>query len=496
MPARLPLWGGSKRALGAAFSAVTVAFLLSTAVAEYSDVEIQRAARQITEQEAPGVAELATLRGEIRRYVLLADDVADRGVDGVTQPVEPQLERVREEIQRSFRQYQVVAARRANRPLDEEVAGAQAALDAAMVHFDSQMRDGTWSTARKTLATSLRPASDHLDEVLMHLISDHAERGAELARHIAWLGRRSITVAIGLDTVSIVLAVLTAIMTVRVVRRYTDLVEGRAAELELFAGRVAHDVLGPLGAAVLALDVAAREAQKGGRVERLVASGQAGLRRARSIADALLDFARSGAQPTPGSRCDVADVVRAVIDEIEPEARTRGIALETDIESPGVAACSSGILASIVSNLARNAVKYVGDGADKRVVVSARPGGRGVRIEVADNGPGLPVGLGRQVFEPYVRGADSNKPGIGLGLATVKKITEAHGGRVDVKSTPGQGARFVVELPTSDLVPIPTPTPGPRRLNPDRSQEPSPDQARDHSPEQSKEGVDPPSHVP
>jgi signal transduction histidine kinase len=313
----------------------------------------------------------------------------------------------------------------------------------------------------------------------MQLIADHSERGAALARRIAWLGRQSITVAIGLDTVSIVLAILTAVMTVRVVRRYTALVEGRAAELELFAGRVAHDVLGPLGAAVLALDVAARETAPGGRVGRLVASGQAGLRRARNIADALLDFARAGAQPTPGTRCDAGDVVRAVIDEVEPEARARGIALETDIEAPGVAACSSGILASIVSNLVRNAVKYVGDGADKRVVVSARAGGRGVRIEVADNGPGLPAGL--QVFEPYVRGADSSKPGIGLGLATVKKITEAHGGKVDVKSAPGQGARFGVELPTSDLAPIPTPTPRPRRFTP-----PPP------ASNEEQEGVDPP----
>lgn len=484
MPMGLPLWGGSKRALGLAFAAVTVAFLLSTAVAEYSDVEIQRAARKITELEAPGVAELATLRGEIRRFVLLADDVADRGVEGVSQPPEPQLIRAREAIDRSFRQYAALAERRGDRELDDEVRQARSSLESAMTRLDAQMAVRKWSAARATLTTAVRPSADHLDEVLMQLIADHSERGAALARRIAWLGRQSITVAIGLDTVSIVLAILTAVMTVRVVRRYTALVEGRAAELELFAGRVAHDVLGPLGAAVLALDVAAREAPAGGRVGRLVASGQAGLRRARSIADALLDFARAGAQPTPGTRCDVGDVVRAVIDEIEPEARARGIALETDIESPGVAACSSGILASIVSNLVRNAVKYVGDGADKRVVISARQGGKGVRIEVADNGPGLPAGLGRQVFEPYVRGADSSKPGIGLGLATVKKITEAHGGKVDVKSTPGQGARFGIELPTSDLAPIPTPTPRPRRFTNSGATPPS------------DEGVDPPRQGP
>ena len=70
-----------------------------------------------------------------------------------------------------------------------------------------------------------------------------------------------------------------------------------------------------------------------------------------------------------------------------------------------------------------------------------------MRLEVEDDGPGLPAVLGAQIFQPYVRGPGTGKPGIGLGLATVKKITEAHGGRVDVRSGPGLGCRFGVELP-------------------------------------------------
>jgi signal transduction histidine kinase len=106
------------------------------------------------------------------------------------------------------------------------------------------------------------------------------------------------------------------------------------------------------------------------------------------------------------------------------------------------------MVASIVSNLVRNALKYVGDGAERRVLVRAWPAGRCVRLEVEDNGPGLPEGLAARVFEPYVRGPRERAPGIGLGLATVKKITEAHGGRVDVRSAPGLGCRFGVELPS------------------------------------------------
>jgi signal transduction histidine kinase len=178
--------------------------------------------------------------------------------------------------------------------------------------------------------------------------------------------------------------------------------------------------------------------------------GQAGLRRARTIADAMLSFARAGARPEPGARADLAEIVQAIVDEVEPDARARGVTLQVELAAPGAVACDPGMLGSLVSNLVRNAVKYVGTGPDRRVAVRARRAGRVVRLEVEDNGPGLPEGLGTRSFEPFVRGPGAREPGIGLGLATVKKIAEAHGGRVEVRSTPGRGARFIVDLPAAE----------------------------------------------
>ena len=437
----------SARALYVAFAAVSVAFVLSTTISEYADVRIQRAAKQITGTTAPGVAHLATLRGEIRWYVLLADDVVDRGVDGIAQTPEPALEHARAAIDRAWGDYGVLVLAPEERGLAADTAVLKAELDGAIVHLERDMARAAWTDARQTLATVLRPVTERLDEILLRLIQRHADRGAFLARRIERLGRESIALAVGLDGMSVLLAILTAILVVRVVRRYTELSERRAEELELFAGRVAHDVLGPLGAASLALDVAAKEVAPDSRTARLVGSGRAGLRRARTIADALLEFARAGAQPTPGEQADVAEVVSAVVDEVEPEARLRGVVVELDRTQPGAVACGAGILTCVVANLLRNAVKYVGDGAGKRVRVRARRDGPLVRLEVEDDGPGLPAALGAHIFEPYVRGPSSGRPGIGLGLATVKKITEAHGGRVDVRSAPGLGCRFGVELP-------------------------------------------------
>ncbi|GAO01625.1 sensor histidine kinase KdpD [Anaeromyxobacter sp. PSR-1] len=97
-----------------------------------------------------------------------------------------------------------------------------------------------------------------------------------------------------------------------------------------------------------------------------------------------------------------------------------------------------------VGNPVENAVKYARRGG--RVVVRSSTDAAAIHVEVEDDGPGLPPDLGDRVFEPYVRGA-WDVPGLGLGLATVKRLAEAHGGRVGVRSEPGQGATFWFELP-------------------------------------------------
>jgi signal transduction histidine kinase len=68
------------------------------------------------------------------------------------------------------------------------------------------------------------------------------------------------------------------------------------------------------------------------------------------------------------------------------------------------------------------------------------------RVSVEDTGPGIPPNKKSILFEPYVRGS-ANEPGIGLGLATVKRLAEAHGGRVGVESALGSGSTFWFELP-------------------------------------------------
>ena len=81
-----------------------------------------------------------------------------------------------------------------------------------------------------------------------------------------------------------------------------------------------------------------------------------------------------------------------------------------------------------------------------------------MQVTVSDRGRGIDAADLAHIFEPFYRGAparDRQIHGNGLGLSLVKRIAEAHGGRVTVKSTPGQGASFTIALPAAPGVPMP-----------------------------------------
>lgn len=178
-----------------------------------------------------------------------------------------------------------------------------------------------------------------------------------------------------------------------------------------------------------------------------------GAARAAQIANAILGFARQDDDPADRT-ARVADVVAESLNCLAREPAKDGIELSVDVGEDLVVAMGPVALQQVLVNLILNARKVL-KRKGGRLAITARPTPRGgqVQISVADNGPGIPADLLEHVFEPFVTrpptGTSSGPGGTGLGLAICRDLVDRAGGRIEVDSTPNQGASFHITLPAA-----------------------------------------------
>jgi signal transduction histidine kinase len=177
------------------------------------------------------------------------------------------------------------------------------------------------------------------------------------------------------------------------------------------------------------------QARASGRLSRLVES--------------LLDFGRmeAGARPYRLETLDVAQLAREVVEEFRLESVEQNVAMELEAPAGATARGDREALSQALWNLLDNAVKYSTPGATVCVEVEH---GREVALRVRDQGPGIPPSERKRIFHKFARGSAARSgevKGTGIGLAMVRHIVEAHGGRVTVDSEPGAGSTFTIVLP-------------------------------------------------
>ena len=154
--------------------------------------------------------------------------------------------------------------------------------------------------------------------------------------------------------------------------------------------------------------------------------------------------------PTASLRVTRLDAGSLARDAAEAAALTTGRAVVAHAEDDLAVDGDPERLRQAVDNLIGNAIGHSPDGGV--VTVTAARRGDAVVVAVRDEGDGIPAADLDRVFEPGVR-LTSDRPGSGLGLAVVRAIARAHGGEVEVESTPGQGSTFRLVLPGASGAP-------------------------------------------
>lgn len=228
----------------------------------------------------------------------------------------------------------------------------------------------------------------------------------------------------------------------------------RAAHLaaqarEDFMHVASHELRGPVANFRLSVQLLERELARGerGRVEeRLrVLSRQAD--RLGRLSGALLDVTRitAGRLSLLRQEIDLGALARDVVARHADEAEAAGTAVTVEAEGPVPCQADPERVEQVIANLLGNALKY-GRGAP--VTVKVHPEDGYAVVAITDRGIGIPPEQQARIFGRFERAVPArNYGGLGLGLWIARSLVEAHGGRISVESTPGQGSTFTVKLP-------------------------------------------------
>lgn len=233
------------------------------------------------------------------------------------------------------------------------------------------------------------------------------------------------------------------------VQRLTDELEiknrelarkNRLADLGQMASHVAHEVRNNLVPVALYMSILRRHISGDSQAIAVFDKVEVGLTSLKATVSDLLSFA---AERDPRhTTVMISSLLEEIFVSLAPQFAAQSIELTTEIPEGLAAQADRDMLRRAVLNVSLNALDAMPDGG--RLSVRAWHEKDALALEIADSGPGLSEESRRRAFEPFY----TTKPtGTGLGLAIVYRMTEAHGGSVNVGNRSGGGAAFVIRLP-------------------------------------------------
>ncbi len=175
----------------------------------------------------------------------------------------------------------------------------------------------------------------------------------------------------------------------------------------------------------------------------------------------ILDLSKveAGKLPVLSAPCSPASIVREVVQLLGPQARTKGVRLETRCDGPipGAIASDASRLRQILTNLIQNAIKFTDSGEIRvvsRLVANGSASEPWLEISVEDTGIGIATEDRHAIFEPFTQLHDASvhaQPGTGLGLSLSRRLARLLGGDLVLASEIGRGSRFTVRVPATPI---------------------------------------------
>ena len=329
-------------------------------------------------------------------------------------------------------------------------------VDAAIVVFDT---DGVVTTTNETARAHYEKTrtdndADPREGLVFHRdrvtpvprsegIIARGLRGDPLAGRVYWLGKESGQIAVTAAARRVVRSDGEILGTVIVAHDVTALVEAVSVR-DAFLATVSHELKTPLTNIIGYLEVIEDAAPEVGSELAIV---QKNADRLLALVTELLSAGGSTA-PVHRLPIDVADVVRRKLALLRPEATAAQVALVEQPSASIIAAVDPNALRTVVEHLLSNALKFTPAGG--AVTVAVHSDDTTVWITVVDTGVGIAREHQRQVYDRFFRAPTARAgavPGAGLGLSIAKSLVDAHGGIIELESTPGVGTSVRVGLP-------------------------------------------------
>ena len=236
--------------------------------------------------------------------------------------------------------------------------------------------------------------------------------------------------------------------TVVIFQDVTDLVEALAAR-ERFVAEISHELRTPLTSIIGNLDLA-RDEEPDPPLRNYLATALRNAERLQTLVTGLLD-AQSTTSSIAVRDAELVQLVRHGLDSASAQARAGGVTLGADLPERLELRADPVRLSQVIDNLLSNAVKYTPHGGSVQVTLRTEPREDGwARLAVQDTGIGMDEAELGRLFTSFYRTEQVRRaaiPGTGLGLAITQALVRAHGGEIEVTSTPGEGSTFTVRLP-------------------------------------------------